>query len=125
MPSNRWVTFQKPEPGREYLALLSLLPLKGFAALPMFLGHLRRIQAQLKHSPGLVGYSLYARPFQLRFWTLSVWESAAAVTEFVNRRPQGDVMAALQEKMGETRFVQWKMMGLQYPPSWHDAFKHR
>jgi len=44
---------------------------------------------------------------------------------FVSERPHSDVMTALQGKMGETRFIQWKMVGLQYPPSWHDAFKHR
>jgi len=125
MPSNPWVTIRKPEPGREYIALLSFLPLKRLSALLEFLGYVRRIQAQLKQTPGVVGYSLYARPFQMKFWTLSVWESEAALMDFVDERPHSDVMTALQGKMGETRFIQWKMVGLQYPPSWHDAFKHR
>ena len=46
MPAKPWVTYRWPEPNRDYLALLSELPLKRFRTLPAFYVHTWRIQAQ-------------------------------------------------------------------------------
>ena len=125
MPAKPWVTYRQPEANREYLALLSELPLKRFRTLPVFLVYTWRIQAQLRRSPGLVGYSLFARLLRKKFWTLSVWESDAALREFVTRMPHSGVMTALQARMAETRFVRWNIRGSEYPPRWRDTLKRR
>ena len=123
MPENPWVTLRQPEPGREYLALLTELPLK-FSGLPKFFASVGPINEQLKQTSGLMGYSMLARPLEMKFWTLSVWESDSSLTWFVRERPHSEVMTALRGKMGPTRFIRWKMMASQYPPSWKDAL-HR
>ncbi|HMI31354.1 MAG TPA: hypothetical protein VK527_06410 [Candidatus Limnocylindrales bacterium] len=119
-----WVTLRAPEPGREYLALLSELPLK-FTGLPKFFASVGPIDAQLRKTSGLMGYSMLARPLRLKFWTLSVWESEASLTWFVRERPHSEVMTALQGKMGRTRFIRWKIAAPQYPPSWKEALERR
>jgi hypothetical protein len=115
------VTFRPPEPDREYLALLTELPLRRFRDLGAFLLHTWRIQGQLRRTPGLMGYSLRARPLRRQFWTLSVWEGDDALRRFVGASPHAQVMAALQGKMGRTRFVRWRLRGADYPPPWPEA----
>jgi heme-degrading monooxygenase HmoA len=124
MPAQPWVSLRQPEPGREYVVLLSELPLK-FSGLPKFFATVGRIDQQLKRTSGLIGYSMLARPLRMKFWTLSVWESDASLTWFVRERPHSEVMTALKGKMGPTRFIQWKITASQYPPSWQDALERR
>lgn len=121
MPAKPWVTFRRPDPEGEYLVLLSALPLKRFRDLGVFLLYTWRIQGQLRRTPGLLGYSLRARIFQRQFWTLSVWEEEAALQQFVVENPHGQVMRALQQKMGQTHFVRWSMRSSEFPPRWQEA----
>lgn len=83
MPTKPWVTFHRPDPDRDYLVLLTQLPLKRFRDLGAFLHYTWRIQRQLRRTPGLLGYSLLARILKRQFWTLSVWEGEAALHQFV------------------------------------------
>jgi hypothetical protein len=105
VPTKPWVTFRRPDPDREYLVLLSELPLKRFRDLGAFLLYTWRIQGQVRHTPGLLSYSLRARLRKRQFWTLSVWEGEAALRQFVIENPHGQVTLALREKMEQTRFV--------------------
>jgi hypothetical protein len=59
MPAKPWVTFRQPDPEGEYLVLLSELPLRRCRDLGVFFLYTWRIQGQLQHTPGLLGYSLW------------------------------------------------------------------
>jgi hypothetical protein len=120
-----WVTFRQPDQNREYLVLLTALPLTRFRDLGRFLLYTFRIQGQVRQTPGLLGYSLGAQVLKREFWTLSVWGGEAALREFVIEHPHSQVMRALQGKMGETRFVRWHLRGAELPPQWEDAFTRR
>jgi len=121
MPAKPWVTFRQPDPEREYLVLLTALPLKHWRDLGAFLLYAWRIHGQLRRTPSLLGYSLLAHLLQRQFWTLSVWEDEAALQQFVVAHPHSHVMEALQEKMGQTRFVRWRIRGAEFPPRWQEA----
>jgi len=121
MPAKPWVTFRQPAPEREYLVLLTALPLQRFRDLGVFLLYTWRIQGQLRRTPGVLGYSLLAYILQRQFWTLSVWEDETALQQFVGTHPHGYVMQALREKMGQTRFVRWRIQGSEFPPRWQEA----
>ena len=125
MPAKPRVTFRQPDPDREYLVLLSELPSQRFRDLGAFLLYTWRIQGQLRRTSGVLGYSLLARIFKRQFWTLSVWESEAALHQFVVDNPHGQVMTALQGKMGQTHFVRWSLRGAAFPPRWQDALARR
>ena len=125
MPTKPWVTFRQPDPAREYLVLLSELPLKRWRDMGVFLLYTWRIQGQLRRAPGLLGYSLRAHILQRRFWTLSVWEGEAALQQFVVEPPHRHVMRALREKMEQTHFVRWRMRGAELPPRWPEALARR
>ncbi|MGH7680827.1 MAG: hypothetical protein ACRENN_02450 [Candidatus Eiseniibacteriota bacterium] len=122
---NPWRTFREPERSREYLALLSELPLKSFRHVGLFLHYSGLIQKQLRTVQGILGYSVAVRPLQKRFWTLSVWESEAALGQFVGAAPHSQVMDAMSGKMGKTRFVKWTIRGADCPPAWAAALERR
>jgi hypothetical protein len=125
VPTKPWVTCHRPDPDREYLVLLTELPLKRFRDVGAFLLYTWRIQRQLHRTPGLLGYSLRARIFKRQFWTLSVWAGEAALRQFVGANPHAQVMTALREKMDQTRFVRWNMRGAEFPPRWREALTRR
>jgi len=118
-----WISFKKAAPEREYVAMLSYLPLKSFWSLPQFFYYTRRIQTQLKSAHGLVGYSLLTHVLVKKFWTVSVWEDEIALTDFVHNQPHRETMMILRRYMGGTDFVRWKVKGAAVPPSWQEALE--
>src|SRR5215831_20040747 len=87
MPDLPWTSSRTPERDTEYLVLLTYLPLRRFRTLPAFFRLILVVQRQLAGTAGLVGYTLRARPFSRRFWTLSVWEGEDALKRFVVAQP--------------------------------------
>ncbi len=112
-----WKALAPVKQDREYLALLSYLPLRSYSKLPRFFQFTFQIQRQLSACPGAIGYSMRAKLFGCKFWTLSVWESERALMDFVSKVPHGAVMKALAGHMGATKFTQWKIPGSAIPPS--------
>src|SRR3989475_13281891 len=90
-----WQSVHAANHQRQYLALLSYLPLKGYRKMWMFSRHVRAISQQLARTPGLIGYSLLAKLFGHLFWTLSVWQDDTALTSFVGHEPHRMTMGSL------------------------------
>lgn len=121
MPSLPWKSFATPEGDREYLALLSYLPLATFRAMPKFFRYTAQIRRQLEGAEGLVGYSLEANVLNREFWTLSVWRDEEALMGFVWRNPHDRIMEDLRPHMGPTGFIRWPVSGASIPPDWEEA----
>lgn len=121
MPALPWISSRSVEPDRDYLVFASELPLLQFRATPGFLRMVLKVRRQLAGAPGLVGYSLDARPSARRYWTLSVWEDRVALSRFVAANPHAAVMTRLRPRMGATRFTTWQLKGADLPPRWPDA----
>jgi hypothetical protein len=100
MAETLWRPFAKPARDKEYVAVLTYLPLKSLWALPQFFYYSRRIQTQLKSARGLIGYSLLAHLLAKRFWTISVWEVDIALAKFIHKHPHQEAMAVLRRFMG-------------------------
>jgi hypothetical protein len=98
-----WKAIAPIEREREYLALLSYLPLNRYSKIPLFMRCTMQIQGQLRQAPGAVGYSMRAKLFSRRFWTLSVWENSAALMDFVAKVPHSEIMKAMAPFMGKTK----------------------
>ena len=91
--------------------------------MPPFFLYTAQVVKQLASAQGLLGYSVLARPFSKRFWTLSAWEDEAALRAFVEHPPHVRVMAALTPHMNKTKFVRWMVKGSQLPLRWDDALR--
>jgi len=118
-----WITFAPADANREYLALLSYLPLNKYSALPSFFRFSFQVQKQLRATHGVIGYSLRAQVLSRKFWTLSVWEDEKALMEFVAKLPHGEAMRTMTPHMGRTKFAQWKVAGSSLPLSWSETMQ--
>ena len=118
-----WKPLRPIEPDREYVALLSYLPLKAYRKIPAFVRYTQQVQQQLASTPGVAGYSVQAQLLRRRFWTLSAWESEAALVDFVRHAPHSDVMRALAGQMGKTSITKWTVKGSELPLNWAAAKK--
>jgi len=118
-----WIKFAAPDRNREYLALLSYLPLNKYRAIPAFLNFTFQIQKQLRSTPGIMGYSLRAKPLSRNFWTLSVWADEQTLMDFVAKVPHGQAMRAMMPHMGPTKFTKWKVSGSALPLRWEEAMQ--
>jgi quinol monooxygenase YgiN len=116
-----WRSQSPAMPERDYLALLSYLPLASGRHLPLLLLHMTRIRRQLRTSAGLIGYSLRAEFAGMQFWTLSVWEDEAALQAFVMASPHAGAVQAMAPHMGVTRFTRWTVQGADLPLRWDEA----
>ena len=123
MPASPWRAFGSLDPDGEFVALLSYLPLKSYwRVLPFFI-FTAQVAKQLASAQGLLGYSVLARPLFKQFWTLSAWETEAALRYFVQQPPHVRIMTALVPHMSETKFVRWTVKGSQLPLLWDDALR--
>ena len=86
---------------REYLVLLTYLPLKGYRRMLTLMRRSRAVSHQLAKTPGLIGFTFRAKLFRHRFWTLSAWEDEKALMEFVGKVPHLDTMKVLGPHMRE------------------------
>ena len=118
-----WQSIQSPDPNREYLALLTYLPLKGYRGTLNLMRREGAVAAQLRGTPGLIGFSFRAKILRHRFWTLSVWEDEEALMTFVGKRPHADAMEALGPSMGKTDFTRFRVRGTEVPVTWDSALR--
>ena len=81
-----WKSFAAPRDGKEYVALLSFLPLKRYRTIPKLARLAMETMGQLGEIAwGLIGYSLGAELTPKRFWTVSAWEDRQSLRDFVER----------------------------------------
>jgi hypothetical protein len=118
-----WKAIAAVDVNREYVALLSYLPLLKYSKVPAFLRYALKIQRQLNKTPGAIGYGMRAKVLSRKFWTLSVWENDRALMKFVGHGPHAEAMKSIAPHMGATRFTRWKVQGSAIPPTWDDAMK--
>lgn len=118
-----WRKLQALEPDREYLAFASWIPARRYGATPAMFRGASAVREQLATTPGLVGFSLLARPVRKQYATLSLWEDDAALAAFSHREPHGRWMAQLAAEMGDTRFVHWTIRGADGRPTWPEALR--
>jgi|SRR5882672_1034436 len=121
MPSVPWVSISPAAEGKEYLALISYLPLRHFRATPKFFSYTMQTRHQLRTAKGLIGYALDAKLFARKFWTLSVWEDQQSLREFVEQIPHSEVMQRLAPHLGKSQFAQWKVTAAEIPLGWAAA----
>jgi quinol monooxygenase YgiN len=118
-----WLALAPIDANREYLALLSYLPLKTYRAIPSFFRFTLQVIKQMRATPGAIGLSLRAKVIPRNFWTLSAWNDEQALQDFVMKLPHVDAMKALSPYMGTTNFIRWKVTGTALPLRWEDAMR--
>jgi hypothetical protein len=119
-----WKSFTSPKGDKEYVALLSFLPLKRYRKIATFARLTIETMGQLAKSRGLIGYSLAAELMLKRFWTLSVWEDQQSLMDFVREIPHSRIMQELAPHMEKTQFTRWNVRASEIPIPWATAQQH-
>src|ERR1700757_3491456 len=118
MPALPWTQRQEIDPGREYVAMASRLPLKRRRSIPGFLRDALAIRRQLARADGMVGYALDAELARKTFWTFSVWEDQASLDAFASSDPHRAIIRRLLPLMGPTHFEFFQIPGSDLPLTW-------
>jgi hypothetical protein len=118
-----WKQSAEPDAGKEYLAIVTYLPVKHYRTVPSVAKYSQKVSAQLAQAPGLIGYSMASKPWSKQFWTVSVWENEAVLMAFAFSGVHEGIMASLHNDMGVTKFVRWKVLGSDVPINWEVALK--
>ncbi len=118
-----WKELAKPDASKEYLAIVTYLPVKHYRTVPSVAKHSYKVEKQLIETQGLIGYSMGSKPWTKQFWTVSVWEDEAALMAFAFSGAHKDIMARLYTDMGATKFARWKVLGTDVPLTWEVALE--
>lgn len=123
MPTLPWTTpddaHTTPDDG--VVVLASRLELRSLRDVPGFLRAAMAVRQQVLHAPGALGVSLIAQPLAKTFWTLSSWQSQAALDTFTGAEPHRSTMARFRPRMREGTFVTWPVPPEDVTPTWPDA----
>ena len=124
IPPKPWKSFAEPESDRDYVLLLTYLPVRRLSKLPLFLRYVRRIRQQLDAAPdGLIGYSLFSKPLSSQYWTLSAWRDSDAIAGFIRQSPHRNAMHELYKVLPGFKADRWTVTGNDLPPRWKDALQ--
>ncbi len=118
-----WKELAKPDASKEYLAIVTYLPVKHYRTVPSVAKHSYKVEKQLIETQGLIGYSMGSKPWSKQFWTVSVWEDEAALMAFAFSGAHKDTMSRLYTDMGATKFARWKVLGADVPLAWEIALE--
>jgi quinol monooxygenase YgiN len=121
MPDIPWTATGQLEPGHDYVVMASHLPLRSVTSTLRFFRAVAAVRKQLRSAPGLVGYTLRAKPLARDYWTLSVWTDRSALQTFMGTPPHVGVMSSLKPYMRPTKFIQWNITAADGQPSWTEA----
>jgi hypothetical protein len=116
----RWKSYPH-DPAGECHCLTSVLPLRRYRDVPRFLVWTMRIRGQLGRSKGLIGYSLKAELSQKRFWTLSAWDTAEEMMDFVRSDVHAAMVQDMRSRLGRSVFREWAHPRADLPLSWTAA----
>jgi hypothetical protein len=121
MPALPWTKATTFEPDHECVIMASRLPLARYRQIPAFMAATMKIRRQLANAEGLIGYALDAKLFGKTFWTLSAWESRAALEAFSNANPHRARIDQMRPHMRPTTFVFWTANASELPPAWAEV----
>jgi quinol monooxygenase YgiN len=82
----------------------------------------RQVEGQLKHTPGVIAYSLAVDPRRRHFWTYSLWASRDAMLAFSHAEPHAIASGRYDEWADEgSAFVEWHTDSKDL--DWNEAFE--
>ncbi|MEV6959041.1 DUF3291 domain-containing protein [Streptomyces sp. NPDC051207] len=123
MPTLPW-TVPHPAPhGAEVHVFASRFETRTLWGALRFLAGTPAVWRQVSRAPGAYGATLRAKPLRRTFWTLSAWESPAALKDFARSGAHSPASRKLSGLMRDARFAGWQATGDDLPPDWDDAIR--
>ena len=119
-PPLPWRASTRIDPEATYTVTITRLPLARHIRIPAVMRQTVRIVRALVRADGLVGYSLKADLVRKTFWTVSAWESDAALRAFASSDVHRTAMRRVGPHMAEPQIETLSVSGRELPLSWAD-----
>ncbi|MGR4853348.1 DUF3291 domain-containing protein [Streptomyces sp. LARHCF252] len=123
MPTLPWTVPNTPPHDTEVHVFASRFETRTLWGALKFLAGTPAVWRQVRRSPGAYGATLKAKPLTRTFWTLSAWESKAALDDFVRSGAHRPAARGLAPQMRDATFTTWQARSDDLPISWSDAFR--
>ncbi|MDQ0750587.1 hypothetical protein QF034_004818 [Streptomyces africanus] len=123
MPTLPWTVPNTPPRGTEVHVFASRFETRTLWGALKFLAGTPAVWRQVRRSPGVYGATLKAKPLKRTFWTLSAWESKAALQDFVRAGAHGPAARGLASQMRDASFITWQASSDDLPLSWPEAMR--
>lgn len=123
MPTLPWTVPNPAPPGAEAHVFASRFETRTLWGALRFLARTPGVWWQVSRAPGAYGASLKAQPFKRTFWTLSAWESPAALKDFARSGSHAPTSRGLAGLMRDAKFATWQVPGDELPLDWTAAFR--
>ncbi|MGW7262609.1 DUF3291 domain-containing protein [Streptomyces sp. NPDC054842] len=123
MPTLPWTVPQPPpQHGQVHVMASRFETRTRWGALRFFL-RTPAVWRQVGRAPGAYGASLKAWPLRRTFWTLSAWESPAALKHFARSGAHGPAAGTLRPLMRDATFLTWTATADELPPDWDEVLR--
>ena len=123
MPTLPWTVPNIPPERTEAHVFASRFETRTLWGALKFLARTPRVWQQVRKAPGAYGASLKAAPLRRTFWTMSAWESPAALKAFAHSSAHESTARGLSPQMRDAKFVTWTVTTDDLPLDWSDALR--
>ena len=123
MPTLPWTVPNPPPRASEVHVFASRFETRTLWGALRFLVGTPAVWRQVRRAPGAYGATLKAKPLRRTFWTLSAWESPAALHAFVGSGAHGPTARGLAPQMRDAKFTTWQARSDDLPLDWSEAFR--
>ena len=100
---------------------ITRLRIRAWRFMPAFAFYAVRSRMQAAKAEGNRGLNLLREPGNI-FWTATVWDSEAAVKQFMLAQPHGEAMLRLMHWCDEASVVRWSQDTIELP-DWLEAHR--
>lgn len=123
MPTLPWTVPNIPPERAETHVFASRFETRTLWGALKFLARTPGVWQQVRKAPGAYGASLKAAPLRRTFWTLSAWESPAALKAFARSGTHEPTARGLNPEMRDAKFATWTVTTDDLPLDWADALR--
>ncbi|MFJ5776622.1 DUF3291 domain-containing protein [Streptomyces sp. NPDC093094] len=121
MPTLPWTVPNTPPQGADVHVFASRFETRSLWGALRFLARTPGVWRQVSRAPGAYGATLKAEPLKRTFWTLSAWESPAALKNFARSGTHAPTSRGLAAEMKDVKFATWAVTGDDLPLDWAEA----
>lgn len=101
-----------PQNQLQCLHIATVLPVRRWRDVPIFLRLATRANEQLNQTPRNVAYDVRARFLRRHFYTYTIWTNRAAVNAVVRTEPHAEAVRRMAAWAGSgAAFVEWEALG--------------
>ncbi|MET9758572.1 DUF3291 domain-containing protein [Streptomyces sp. NPDC006372] len=123
MPTLPWTVPDNPPRDTEVHVFATRFETRTLWGALKFLVGTPAVWRQVRNSPGAYGVTLKAKPLRRMFWTLSAWESKAALDDFVRAGAHKSAARGVASQMRDKASTTWQVRSDDLPLSWSEAFR--